>query len=88
MPRLEIYPKERDSFFAISFTPDKYDDLEDQLDNWEDLSLVQDDDDKWYVYNDRTFKSAEIQSGYYFVVCGPFWDIMSPTELMDDFRIG
>jgi len=85
--KLEIYPKTAGSFFAVPFVGKRSPGLEQAISDM-DLVLSEEDDGKWYVDGNEDHETAEIKSGYYFVRCGPFWDVYSPTELMDDFRIG
>lgn len=84
--RVEIYPREQDCFFAIQFTGYNFDEIEAAAKPL-DVSLFI-EESSVYLDGNTPEDTAELPAFSYFVVCGPYWDVLTSEELRDDFRIG
>lgn len=85
--KIEIYPKQRPCFYAIKFTGEHTDEfVEAMLDLG--LAIVSADEESHWIEVEGESTKHPIKPSQYFVRCGPYWDIMTSTEIMDEFVIG
>lgn len=84
--KIEIFPKKNYGFYAVAFSSSPCDTFEEAIKPY-DLELVI-EGGKVFLDGNTEDDTLEIKPGQYFVACGPYWDVLSSTELMDDFIIG
>jgi len=76
---------------AVLFTGELTDDLQMLLDNM-DLTFVDDLEGtpeagtRCFIDGDEEEETAAIFPGYYFVVHGPFWDVMTAEDFNLEFK--
>ena len=85
--KLEIYPKKEYGFYALPWpSRTQTDDITKFLETYE--LEINEEDGVFYVDGHEEDDTAEIKPGEYLVACGPYWDVLTLSEINDDFRIG